>query len=189
MQAVSRYHYLPVDGAELFTMVFLPEEQGKFPSVIMRSPYVDHEEHITEEKICANRLRDLMPWLENGYAVAFQHCRGRGKSSGDCIPYVYERADGLAMHDWIRQQSFYNGEIFLHGGSYTTSVHYVTAPWADDIKGAVLEVQDTERYNCNYRNGFFKIGLHGGWYVNMYKKKSIRQKNYTAESYNLLPLS
>ena len=189
MQAVSRYHYLPVDGAELFTMVFLPEEQGKFPSVIMRSPYVDHEEHISEDEICANRMRDLMPWLENGYAVVFQHCRGRGKSSGDCVPYVYERADGLAMHDWIRQQSFYNGELYLQGGSYTSSVHYVTAPWADDIKGAVLEKQDTERYNCNYRNGFYKIGLAGGWYAGMYKKKSIFNKAYVTDSFKMLPLS
>ena len=32
------------------------------------------------------------------------------------------------------------------------------------------------------------MGLHGGWYVNMYKKKSIPAKHYAAESYHLLPL-
>ena len=75
------------------------------------------------------------------------------------------------------------------GGSYTSSVHFVTAPFAEDIKGAVLEVQDCERYNCNYRNGFYKMGLHGGWYVGMYKKKSNLKKNFTPASYNMLPLS
>ena len=118
-----------------------------------------------------------------------QHCRGRGKSTGDCVPYIYEREDGLNLQQWIRQHSFYNGELYLVGHSYTSSVHYVTAPFAEDIKGAVLQVQDCERYNCNYRNGFYKMGLHGGWYVNMYKKKTIREKSYAPESFHMLPLN
>ena len=33
--------YLQAEGAELFTAVCLPEEGEKFPTVLMRSPYVD----------------------------------------------------------------------------------------------------------------------------------------------------
>lgn len=185
----SFFEYLAVDEAKLFTVVVLPQNGVGFPTVIMRSPYVDGDELLSEEEICQNKLEEFKVWLDNGYAVVFQHCRGRGKSTGDCIPYIYEREDGLFLQEWIRKQTFYNGELYLYGGSYTSSVHFVTAPFADDIKGAVLEVQDCERYNCNYRNGFYKIGLHGGWYVDMYKKKSIPNKNYTDESYNMLPLS
>lgn len=183
------FDYLEIKEAKLFTVVCLPQNYGTFPTVMIRNPYVDADEILSEEKICENKLHDFRHWLDNGYAVVFQHCRGRGKSTGDCIPYIYEREDGLFLQDWIRKQPFYNGELYLSGASYTSSVHFVTAPFADDIKGAVLQVQDCERYNCNYRNGFYKIGLHGGWYVNMYKKKSILDKNYTAESYNMLPLS
>lgn len=183
------YKYLENRAAELFTVVCLPEEEGKFPVVIYRIPYVDGDELLTEPEICANKLKDYGDFLEHGYGVVFQHCRGRGKSSGDCIPYINEREDGLFLQSWIRQQPFYNGELYLVGGSYTSSVHFVTAPFADDIKGAVLEVQDCERYNCNYRNGFFKMGLHGGWYVGMYKKKSDLKKSYVPESYHMLPLS
>ena len=128
-------------------------------------------------------------WLDNGYAVVWQHCRGSGKSEGDCIPYINERKDGLSLQEFVRNQSFYNGEIFLAGGSYCASVHYLTAPFANDIKGAILEVQDYKRYNCNYRNGFYKIGLHGNWYVGMYKKKSLKNKNHNEHSFNLLPLT
>lgn len=185
----SFFSYLEISDAQLFTVICLPSESGKFPTVIMRSPYVDVGESISEEEICANILKEKKIWLDNGYAVIYQHCRGRGKSTGDCIPYINEREDGLFLQEWIRQQPFYNGELYLCGGSYSSSVHFVTAPFADDIKGAVLRVQDCERYNCNYRNGFYKIGLHGGWYVGMYKKKSMPNKNYTTESYNMLPLS
>lgn len=185
----SYYAYLETDGVQLFTVVCLPPEGKKCPVVLFRSPYVDDMELRTEAEICAAYLAGNRNFLERGYAVVFQHCRGRGKSSGDCIPYIYEREDGLHLQEWVRKQPFYNGEIYLCGSSYTASVHFVTAPFAEDIKGAVLQVQDCERYNCNYRNGFFKMGLHAGWYVGMYKKKSNLQKNYTVESCNMLPLS
>ena len=186
------YHaYVPVPGAGkgLFTAVCLPDREGSFPTIIYRSPYVDAYEDADEDMICGDYMRAFANWLENGYAVVYQHCRGRGKSGGDCVPYIYEREDGLALHEWVRSQPFYNGELYLCGGSYTSSVHYVCAPFAEDIKGAVLEVQDCDRYNCNYRNGFYKSGLHGGWYVSMYKAKSIKNKNYAPESFNTLPLS
>ena len=184
------YHkYLFNNNAELFTVICLPDGDGAYPTVIFRTPYVDSEEKISENEICAKKTAEFQRWNEAGYAVVFQHCRGRGKSGGDCVPYIYEREDGLFLQQWIREQPFYNGELYLCGGSYTSSVHFVTAPFADDIKGAVLEVQDCERYNCNYRNGFYKMGLHGGWYVNMYKKKGNLKKSYTTDSYKMLPLA
>ncbi len=183
------YEYLSSNDTKLFTVVYLPNETGKYPTVIYRTPYVDDEELMSETEICERHLKGFSCWLDAGYAVAFQHCRGRGKSGGDCIPYIYEREDGLALQDWIREQSFYNGELYLCGHSYTTSVHFVTAPFAKDIKGAILEAQDCERYNCNYRNGIYKTGLHGLWYVGMYKNKGQPKKNYTKDSYRILPLS
>ena len=190
MSHYTFYEYLKVDGAELFTVVCLPDREGQFPTIITRNPYVDSEQKMDEEAIAAGRLRGNARLLEAGYAVVSQHCRGRGKSSGDCIPYIYEREDGLALQDWIREQPFYNGELYLFGESYTATVHFVTAPFAPDIKGAVLAVQDCERYNCNYRNGFYKMGLHGGWYFNsMYKKKSGMKKAFTPDVYKMLPLS
>ena len=185
---VSYYEYLDTHGAALFTAVCLPPRAEKCPTVIMRSPYVDKLEELTEEEVLSRTVEEQKKWLDAGYAVVFQHCRGRGKSGGDCIPYVHEREDGLFLQDWIRHRPFYHGELYLVGSSYTASVHFVTAPFAADIKGAVLKVQDCDRYNCNYRNGFYKMGLHGSWYVDMYKKKSIRCKPYTKESFHTLPL-
>ena len=185
----SFYEYLDFNGAKLFTVVCLPKESGTFPTVIIRTPYVNADEFTEEEQICQNKIKEYNTWLQNGYAVIFQHCRGSGRSSGYMHPYLNERADGLFLQDWIRNQPFYNGELYLYGHSYTASVHFVTSPFAEDIKGAVLHVQDCERYNCNYRNGFYKIALHGEWYVEVYKHKGGFYKNYNKNSYNLLPLS
>jgi len=182
------YEYLEFNGAKLFTVVCLPDEDGSFPVMIYRTPYVDDAVNQSEAEICAEKLREHENWIDNGYAVVYQHCRGRGKSTGDCIPYINERDDGLFLQAWIRNQPFYNGELYLYGRSYTSSVHFVTAPFAEDIRGAVLEVQDCERYNCNYRNGFYKMGLHGSWYVRMYKRNSNLRKCFTPATYNMLPL-
>ncbi|MBR5309129.1 MAG: CocE/NonD family hydrolase [Clostridia bacterium] len=183
----SYHEYLSINGAELFTFIMLPEKEGKFPTVVVRIPYVDDFFDMTDEEAVA-KYSESTGFADNGFAYVIQHCRGCGKSSGDCIPYINEREDGLHLREWIRKQSFYNGQILLSGGSYLSSVHYTTAPFESDVVGAVLRVQDTERYNCNFRNGFYKSGLHGSWYVGMYKRKARKQKCFTAESYNLLPL-
>lgn len=185
---VADYCYVDEKEKKLFTVVLLPNQTEKFPVVVMRNPYVDCYENEKEENIAIEYLNENKEWLRHGYAVVIQHCRGRGKSEGDCIPYINEREDGLALQNWIRKQEFYNGELFLLGGSYTTAVHYETAPFADDIKGAIFSIMDSERYNLCYHNGFLKRALHGSWYVGMYKVKAHIKKNFTENSFNILPL-
>ena len=189
MSGVAYNKYLENEGEQLFTTVCLPNTTGKFPTVIYRTPYVDEELAMSEDAVREKRLGEWEEWLDAGYAVVFQHCRGCGKSSGEFVPHTYDRTDGLALQAWIREQSFYNGELYLNGGSYNAYVHYATAPFADDIKGAILEVSDTERYNWHYRNGFYKVALLGGWYVKHYKKKNNIHKNYTEDTYRMLPMS
>ena len=153
MSGYAYYEYLNLDDDRLFTMVALPREGGRFPTVICRSPYVKNTVERGEDELVQEFLRSNAEFLSRGYAVVFQHCKGCGKSTGAFVPYVHEREDGLALREWVRRQPFYNGELYLVGGSYTASLHYATAPFEDDVKGAVFEVQDSERYSLWYRNG------------------------------------
>ena len=117
-----------------------------------------------------NAMRKRNP---HNFVRVHQHCRGTGKSGGDFIPYVNERADGLALLEWIRKQDFYNGEIYLEGSSYGSSVHAALLNTKQpDIKGVSWKVQDTERYNIIYRNGFLRLRLHASWYLGVYKKNA-----------------
>lgn len=186
--SVYQIHRVKSEGIDLFTVVITPSAEGKFPTIITRSPYVDAAMDKTDEQVAEEKAAEVIAYTDAGYAVVHQHCRGRGKSGGDCIPYIHEREDGLSLQEWIRKQPLYNGELYLMGGSYGSSVHYVTAPFAPDIKGAVLRVQDTNRYNCNYRNGFYKVALHGGWVTRMYKQKTMPKKPYVPQAYQTLPL-
>ena len=182
------YKYLEFNDEKFFTICLLPEKDGKFPIVISRSPYVNHTVDMSEEAIVQDHYNSAKCWLERGYAVLFQHCRGQGKSTGAFVPYVHEREDGLAFLAWIREQPFYNGELFLLGASYTTSLHYATAPFAKDIKGAVFEVQDSERYRLWYRNGQMRKG-HANWHFGLYKSKCGLPKTFGVHSFSELPLA
>ena len=190
MAGFYNWRFIKNGEFDIFTVTLLPEKTGKFPTVIYRTPYADADENTPENELCERLLNDVYSfWVEAGYAVVFQPCRGKGKSSGEFIPYINERSDGLFVQNWIRTQDFYNGEIYLAGGSYGATVHLVTAPFADDIKGAIIDVQDTFRYNCSFRNGIFKIRLTGAWHAKHFKHKQIRKKYFTYDTFKMLPLS
>ena len=154
------------DSVKLYTYGVRPPPGVKCPIVIMRSPYVEFKP-VDKKKF----LHDQRKNLARGYAYILQHCRGRGMSQGYWTPYEDERADGLALLAWVRKLPWYNGEIFLDGSSYGASVHWSyldTNP--PDVRGAVLLVQEVNRYNIIYRNGFFKSELHGGWFAKLHKQ-------------------
>ena len=186
---VSCFYYLELDEALLFTAVLLPEEAGLFPAVIVRTPYVNELSALDEKAVADMHYAEYGSLVKNKYAVVIQHCRGCGKSSGNFIPHSNEREDGLHLQSWVRSKNFYNGEIFLLGSSYLSSAHYATAPFAPDIKGAVLGYQDCDNYNICYRNGFFKKALYGAWYAGVYCQKTLPERNCTPETFDILPFS
>lgn len=168
------------DGIKLFTIVQRPAAKGAYPVIFMRSPYQAIE--INEEAL---READL-----KGYINVTQHCRGTALSEGAFIPYENERRDGLATLEWIRTQSFYSGEIVLHGASYNSAVHlsYLTAR-PPDISVGWLSVTESEIYNIVYLNGVFKSGLHGNWSLGIYKKNIIKKRSYVEETFLTHPLA
>ena len=51
MSIKAYYEYINSHGADLFTVILLPDGEGAFPTVIVRTPYVDWLESKTEEFI------------------------------------------------------------------------------------------------------------------------------------------
>lgn len=172
------------DGAELYTLSVAPTGTGSYPVVITRMPYaksarVDMEKWVAEQR----------EFVARGYSRVYQHCRGCGMSSGKRVPYESERADGLALLEYARRLPWYGGEIYLSGSSYSATAHFAyldTNP--PDVKGAALFVQDVNRYNVVYRNGFFKAGLHGRWFIKEYMKKDDSLVRNASATFAAFPL-
>ena len=107
MNIVTEHYMTARDGVKLYTTVQLPQAEGKFPTIIMRTPYdklATDFDALAAEETC-------------GYALVNQECRGTAKSEGECNAYFHEREDGLDLLEWVRKQPFYNGEIYLRGTS------------------------------------------------------------------------
>lgn len=152
--------YVPMrDGTKLFTRVWKPEAEGSYPVVYVRSPYDDPKTYAQQPE-------------EADCVYVMQSCRGTAASQGEIIAYFHEREDGLDTLEWIRQQEFYTGEIYVSGASYLSTVHLMyldTCP--PDVRGGMLKIQDCDRYNIHYENGQYKHGLHYGWAVGNLRKR------------------
>lgn len=155
------------DGVRLFTRAMVPGG-GKYPCVFSRTPYPRGD---ALKSPYPQRLVDKDVCVRHGYVSVGQHCRGFGLSEGLCRPYE-EREDGLVTLEWIRRQPWYNGEIFLDGGSYLATVHlaYLSVE-QPDIKGAALSIQTDRMYFRNYRNGCCYKWCNLDWWRSMMRRE------------------
>lgn len=150
------------DGIRLYTWCLTPDAPGQYPILFFRTPYDSTDMAPIENELALANA---------GYAVVHQCCRGTSRSEGVHVPFEREREDGLDTLDWIRQQPFYNGEIYVYGESYNAFVHYAyldTCP--EDIKGAMLWVMPTNMYRGATVNGIFKQDVLIPWYLMEYHK-------------------
>ena len=96
------------DSIHLDTNVFYPAAAGRYPAVLVRTPY--------------GKGADLNPsyrsFLDHGYALVVQDVRGRYDSDGVFNPLSQEGPDGSDTLDWIARQPWSNGKVGMIGGSY-----------------------------------------------------------------------
>jgi uncharacterized protein len=84
----------------------LPKPHG---TLLIRTPYGISP---------GNALGSARFFAARGYHVLLNACRGTAGSDGDLVPGHNERADGLAVVDWMRAQDWYTGSFAMLGGSY-----------------------------------------------------------------------
>ncbi len=163
------------DGVKLYTRSVVPAGVDKCPIIFMRSPYAKALSEVPLNLEDYNNDR----FIKAGYAIVFQHCRGTGESEGVCVPYKNEREDGLSTLEYIRALDFYNGEIYLKGGSYLSSVHLLyLSDKPTDVKGALLEIQTDRMYFRNYNNGCNYNFCNFEWWMSM-KKREFPNPDFT----------
>ena len=79
------------DGICLRADVYRPDAPGRFPVLLVRTPYDKGAEMALTEK-------DYFP--PRGYVVVVQDTRGRHSSEGDFYPFVHEARDGYDAVEW-----------------------------------------------------------------------------------------
>ncbi|MXX65690.1 MAG: CocE/NonD family hydrolase [Chloroflexi bacterium] len=109
------------DGVRLECDVVRPRAPGKFPVLVVRSPYgrdayVDDPGH------------SVWFFAQRGYAVVTQDCRARFGSEGQRYdPLFQEVEDGYDTVEWAARQSWSNGRVGTTGQSYMGATQYTLA--------------------------------------------------------------
>jgi putative CocE/NonD family hydrolase len=96
------------DGVHLSANIFRPSRPGRFPTILLRTPY--------------NKGDELTPnfesFVNHGYIYVIQDVRGRYRSGGRFDPINQDVNDGDDTLNWIARQSWSDGKVGMYGGSY-----------------------------------------------------------------------
>jgi len=117
------------DGPDLATDLYLPAREGKYPVILIRTPYSSKQLSDTGET-----------FTKADYAVVIQNVRGRNGSSGNFLPFASEMNDGMATLDWINKQPWSNGKVGLWGGSYLGYCAFLVASSGHPSIGAGVNI-------------------------------------------------
>ncbi len=108
------------DGVRLATDIYLPEAEGRYPVILLRSPY--------DRKLGEGIAQDA---ARRGYVMVIQNTRGRFGSEGENLPFEtdgwWRLRDGEDTVEWIARQPYCNGKIGTWGGSALGVTQYLLA--------------------------------------------------------------
>lgn len=172
------------DGIELVCDIAMPAEDGKYPAILVRTPYGR-----------AGQMLGANWWAKRGYVYMVQDCRGRQDSGGAWDPFVPERKDGKDTIDWMAKQPWSNGKVGMIGASYGGYVQWAAAverPAA--LKCIIPQVSPPDAMrNIPYENGVFTL-LPNLWWTNIVRNKQTHLERATqplpnGDKLKTLPLS
>lgn len=147
------------DGIKLHAFIVRPRAPGKYPVILVRSPYVVND----------FVYRALLPVLaKRGYACVLNTVRGALNSEGQWLPFENEREDGVAVIDWISKQVWCDGKIGGYGGSY---LGYTQWSYADcghpALKTLCIDNAGGSAYHTFWRRGMFRQEIWTLWATQM----------------------
>jgi len=142
------------DGAVLLADRYAPQDAGRPPLVLVRSPYGRRGPF----GLLFGRLL-----AERGFQVLVQSCRGTFGSGGTLDPFS-ERNDGLATVGWMRHQPWYPGAFATAGPSYLGLVQWaIAADAGPELKAIAAQITTSDLRASMYQGGAFSLQTMLGW--------------------------
>jgi uncharacterized protein len=104
------------DGIRLQADIYRPKSDGKYPVMLVRTPYY---------KTPVEPIARLM--AAHGYIAVIQDCRGRFASEGSWYAFKNEGLDGYDTVEWAAALPGSDGRVVMWGGSYVAITQVLTA--------------------------------------------------------------
>ncbi len=166
------------DGVRLDTNVFRPPGSGRFPAILVRTPYGKGED----------LLPNYQSFIDHGYVLIIQDVRGRYLSEGVFDPLDQEGPDGYDALTWIGHQAWSTGKVGMIGGSYggiaQWKVALLNSPYLKAIFPVVAGSDDyTDRFYST--GGAMKFGHRLLWFSENLSAPGFRRPDFNSYVYQV----
>jgi putative CocE/NonD family hydrolase len=142
------------DGVELSADIWLPAEEGRFPAILIRTPYL--------KTTARHRYPEYGHYFASrGYVFVVQDVRGRGDSDGEFDFFFGEGDDGYDTIEWIAAQPWSDGRVGMMMGSYSGTLQWLAARERPPHLVCIVPTAPAGRYfdEVPYTGGAFMLGF------------------------------
>jgi uncharacterized protein len=172
------------DGVTLKSDIYHPDAEGKFPTLLQRTPYNKMNWSVDFAYQAASQ----------GYVVVIQDVRGRYTSEGEWYPFIHEAKDGYETVEWVASLPYSNGKVGMFGGSYVGATQMLAATAHPPHLAGICPVVTASNYHdgWTYQGGAFEQWFSQSWTTGLSQdilNRQIRQASNARLGESVLPLT
>ena len=144
------------DGVTLYSDIYRPRADGKFPVILMRTPY---------DKSVSWAVTPSYQIAAHGYVVVVQDVRGRYTSEGEWYPFRHESDDGYDAVEWVAALQSSDGRVGMMGGSYVGATQMLAAIAHPPHLAGICPVVTASNYHdgWTYQGGALEQWFDQNW--------------------------
>ena len=144
------------DGVKLYADIYRPKADGKFPVILMRTPY---------DKSTGWAVGPAYEMAAHGYVAIVQDVRGRYTSEGEWYPFRHESEDGYDTIEWAAALPYSNGKVGMTGGSYVGATQMLSAIAHPPHLAGICPVVTASNYHdgWTYQSGALEQWFDQNW--------------------------
>jgi uncharacterized protein len=144
------------DGVTLHADIYRPRADGKFPVILMRTPY---------DKSVGWAAAPAYQVASHGYVFIIQDVRGRYTSEGEWYPFRHDSDDGYDAVEWAAALPFSNGKVGMTGGSYVGATQMLAAIAHPPHLAGICPVVTASNYHdgWTYQSGALEQWFDQNW--------------------------
>jgi putative CocE/NonD family hydrolase len=149
------------DGTILRCDIARPAGEGRWPVILIRSPY-------NKNGIPHGALQTLTIFARQGFVAIIQDVRDRFASDGDkeFTPFTGDFDDGDDTIAWAASLPFSSGDIFTYGMSYHAYVQWALAVRRPPALRAIMPIMSPgrPRRTMFFTHGVWELELMASWF-------------------------
>jgi putative CocE/NonD family hydrolase len=136
------------DGINLGATLYRPEEEGRYPAIVFRTPY-GKDDYDSSASFPAKAAKE-------GYLVFLVDVRGRYTSDGNFEAYRQEKKDGYDVIEWVGKSPHCDGKVGTYGQSYPGFVQWLAlSQGPPSLKAAAPAMTPIHSHQFFYVGGAF----------------------------------